>query len=626
MNKYPLWKNLLLLGVLFIAIIYSLPMLYGHSPAIQISSSIPGLDMTFQDVKNVQALLSKQNIKYKDIELQNKNIFVRFDDVDTQIAAKDQLDTLLSDQYISALALETATPKWLRAVGANPMRMGLDLQGGVHLLLQVDIDSVLQKRETAAVKNIGDQLRDKQIRYTGISSLKSGGISVLFRDSETLKQAQNLLVTSFPEYGWNSVSGNNQFQLRGIILPGAWQTMANYVIDQERATLDRRVNALGVSEAIVQRQGKDKISIDLPGIQDATEAKNIIGKVATLEFRLVDIQNDATTATRGLVPPGSELFYDQSGNPVLLKSQVLLSGDSITSAMAGLDAQSGRPCVDIRLGGGGESLFERVTAENVGKPMATVYSEIKSKKMKVDGVDKIIFKSESHVINIATIQSALGTSFQVTGLSSPMEAKNLALLLQAGALLAPITVISEQTVGPSMGKQNIHQGMISLLVGMLIIIIFMLLYYEMFGLVADLGLLINLVLLTAILSILGATLSFPGIAGLILTVGMAVDYNVLIYERIREELRSGMTPHAAIHTGFEKAFVTILDANITSLIVGLLLFALGSNEVKGFAIVLILGLLTSIISSVTYTRMIVNKMVGGKRLEKLLIGIRVKKT
>jgi preprotein translocase subunit SecD len=625
MNKYPLWKNLLLIFVLLIAGLYSLPMLYSHSPAIQISSATPGLDMTPMDLSDVKNLLKQQEIKYEDAELQNKNIFIRFDDVDTQIAAKDKLDKSLGDNYISAISLETATPKWLMALGALPMRLGLDLQGGVHLLLQVDVDSVLQKREKAAVKNIGDQLRDKQIRYAGISPLKSGGIGVRFRDTDTLKQAQNLLGNSFPEYAWVTTTENGQLQLTGTILPGAWQTIANYVIDQARATLDRRVNELGVSEAIVQRQGKDRISVDLPGIQDSTEAKNILGKTATLEFRLVDTQNDATSAQKGVVPAGSELFYDSAGHPVLLKSQILLTGDSITSASAGIDSQSGSPSVNIRLGGGGESLFERVTAENVGKPMSTVYTEIKSKKMTVDGQDKIIFKEESRVINIATIQSALGSSFQVTGLSSPIEARNLALLLRAGALPAPVTVISEETVGPSMGKQNIHQGMVSLMIGMLIIIGFMLLYYRMFGLIANLGLLINLVLLTAILSIIGATLSFPGIAGLILTVGMAVDYNVLIYERIREELRNGMTPQAAIHTGYEKAFVTILDANVTSLIVGLLLFALGSNEVKGFAIVLILGLLTSILSSVTYTRMITNKIYGGKRLDHLSIGIKIKK-
>lgn len=623
MNKYPLWKNLLLLGLFLIALIYSLPMLYGRVPAIQISSATPGMSMTSTDVGLIQSILKEQQMPFSDVSLQSKNVFVRFHDVDAQIAANEKLAQALGEKYISALTLETKTPKWLLSIGAFPMRLGLDLQGGVHMLLQVNVDSVLQKRAKEAVRNIGDQLRQKRIRYTGLTKLKTGAISLRFKDKTTLQQARNVVEDLFPEYAWKPAK-TGQIQLIGTILPAAWQKTANYVVDQARSNLERRVNGLGVSEAIVQRQGKDRIAIDLPGIQDPTEAKNILGKTATLEFHLTDTEHDISAAINGVIPLGSELFHDQQGNPILLKSQIILSGSSITSATAGIDTESGRPNVSIRLGGGGESLFERMTAENIGKPIATVYTEIKAKKIKVGDKEKFIYKKESHVISVATIQSALGSTFQVTGLDNPIVARNLALLLRAGALVAPIAVISEETVGPSMGKQNIRYGILSLMVGMGIVILFMLLYYEVFGLIANLGLLVNLVLLTALLSIIGATMSFPGIAGLILTVGMAVDYNVLIYERIREEMRNGMTPQAAIHTGFDRAFVTILDANITSLIVGLILFALGSTVVKEFAIVLILGLLTSILSSVTYTRMIVNWMYGGKKNARLLIGIKIK--
>jgi len=388
------------------------------------------------------------------------------------------------------------------------------------------------------------------------------------------------------------------------------------------STLRRRVNELGVSEAIVQQQGRDRISVDLPGIQDAVQAKDILGKTATLEFHLVDNEHDVSEALDGLVPAGSEL-HNFEGRPILLKSQILLTGDSITNATASFD-QSGRPSVGIRLGGGGESIFEKATAENIGRAMSVVYVEIKSVKTNIDGKDKIIYKKESRVINIATIQSALGKSFQITGLSNPIEARNLALLLRAGSLPAAVTIVEERTIGPSMGKRNINLGKLSIEVGMLFIIIFMAIYYRLFGIMADVGLIINLVFLIAILSLLGATLTFPGIAGIVLTVGMAIDYNVLIYERIREELRNGITHQAAIHTGYDKAFVTIVDANVTTLIVGLILFALGTGPVKGFAITLVIGLFTSVISSVTYTRALVNLVYGSRKVKHLSIGIKTK--
>lgn len=622
MNKYPLWKNLLLLLFLVISIIYAAPNIFGDIPAVQISSTTPGLSLDNSVLKTIKTSLETAKISYKSAIVKDQNILVRFQDTDTQLQAKEVLKQTLGNQYIVALNLESATPGWLLKLGAYPMKLGLDLRGGVHFLMQVDIDSVAKRREKGNVRNVGEELRHKKIRYTGIMAQRQGGIKIRFSSKETLSQGKSLLLSRFPEFSWTEVPQLNKYELLGQLSPAALQKINQYTIEQTMSTLRRRVNELGVSEAVVQQQGRDRISVDLPGIQDAAQAKDILGKTATLEFHLVDMENDVAEAVQGIVPPGSEL-YDFDGRPILLQSRILLTGDSITNATATFD-QGGRPSVSIRLGGGGESLFEKATSENIGKSMSVVYVEIKSDKIKVNGKDKIIYKKISRVINVATIQSALGKSFQITGLSNPIEARNLALLLRAGSLPAAVTIIEERTVGPSMGQRNIHLGMLSIEVGMLLIIIFMTLYYRLFGIIANVGLLVNLVFLIALLSLLGATLTFPGIAGIVLTVGMAVDYNVLIYERIREELRHGITPQAAIHMGYDKAFITIIDANVTTLIVGLILFALGTGPVKGFAITLVIGLFTSIISSVTYTRACVNLFYGGHKVKNLSIGIQVR--
>jgi len=623
MNKYPLWKNILLIVVFIVAVIYALPNLFGTNPAIQISSAIPGASLTQNTLQTVESALKSNHLEYKSANLEKKNIYVRFMDTDTQLKAKSILKNTLGDQYIIALNLEAATPNWLMAIGAQPMKLGLDLQGGVHFLLQLDIDSVIQLREKGDVRNISVELREKRIRYTGIAPLRNGGITIRFASANDLENARVLLQNRFATFLWKPEVTPGSYQLIGKLVPASLQKIKQYAVDQAMTTLRRRVNELGVSEAVVQQEGQDRISVDLPGIQDATQAKNILGKTATLEFHLVDTVNDASDAVGGLVPAGDELFNYQ-GSPILLKNRIVLSGDSITSASAGFDETS-RPSVNIRLGGGGEALFTKITGENVGKPLAVVYVETKShQKTLPNGKKTIIYKKERRIINVANIESALPSSFQITGLSSPEEAKNLSLLLRAGTLIAPLTIIQEETVGPSMGRENIRLGKISLAVGLLFIVLFMLFYYHMFGLTADLGLLVNLVFLVAILSVIGATLTFPGIAGIVLTLGMAVDYNVLIYERIREEVRNGVTPQPAIHIGYDKAFITIIDANITTLIVALILFALGSGAVKGFAITLTIGLFTSIISSVTYTRALVNGIYGGRRVKHLAIGIKVK--
>ena len=618
MNKFPIWKNITLVVIFVIAIIYALPNVFGQNPAIQISSSTPGLALTNSDVDKVRSLLTTSTVPYNSIEIANKNILVRFSDADTQLHAKALLSAL-GNNYIIALNLESATPAWLLAIGANPMKLGLDLQGGVNFLLQVDVDSVVQTREKGYVRDIGEALRLAKARYTNISTLHDGGISVQFNSSTDMDQGSNILGQQFADFTWVTNSHGGVYQMTGTMSAAALQKIKQYTIEQAMMTLRRRVNELGVSEAVVQQEGQDRVSVDLPGVQDAAQAKDILGKTATLEFHMVDMDHDAANAVGGIVPAGDTLYMSE-GRPVLLKNRIVLSGDSITNAASTYDSSTGQPIVSIRLGGGGESLFEEITSENIGKSMATVYTETKSTQTTIKGENKITYKKESRVINIATIQSALGTNFQISGLSSPAEAKNLALLLKAGSLPANMAIIQERTVGPSMGKRNIHLGMLSIEVGFIFIVIFMIFYYELFGLSADIGLFVNLVFLIALLSLLGGTLTFPGIAGIVLTVGMAVDYNVLIYERIREELRNGMSPHAAIQAGYDRAFTTILDANLVSLIVALILFALGSGPVKGFAITLTVGLFTSIISSVTYTRMFINWMYGGRHVKRLRIG------
>lgn len=628
MNKYPLIKNIILIVVLLIAALYAVPNIFPEHPAIQISSITAGQPLSPADIQTVQSILDSNHVVYKSLGVENKNLVIQFVDPDTQLQAKAFLKDQLSDQYIVALNLESSTPKWLMALGAYPLKLGLDLRGGVNFLLQVDMDSVFERHQKGDIKNISEILREQRIRYLGLTPLKMGSINISFRDRLELKKAYAVLQEHFPNFAWKIIptekAGNALEQLNGQLLPAAIQEVRQYAIKQTQSTLSRRVNELGVAEAIVQQEGIDRISVDLPGIQDAARAKDIIGKIANLEFHLVDTKNDAADAAANIAPAGDELqIYNKT--PVLLFSRIVLSGDSITTATASFD-QSGRPSVNIRLGGGGESYFSRITGENIGQPMAVVYIETKPTPVtQADGSVKIEYKQEKRVINIATIQSALGMNFEITGLSSPEESRNLALLLRAGTLPAPSTIIQERTVGPSMGRENIRLGMWSLIVGMLIIVVFMMIYYELFGLIANIGLIINLIFLLAILSALGAVLTFPGIAGLVLTIGMAVDYNVLIYERIREELRQGISPQAAIHTGYDKAFTTIIDANLVSLIVALILFALGSGPVKGFAIIMTIGLFTSIISSVTYTRALVNWIYGGRRVNRLLIGIKPKR-
>ncbi len=620
MNRFPAWKYWLLIVILIIGVIYALPNVYGEDPSVQVSSPTPGASLNMTDVNTVMQALQQDHIPYKSIALDDKSVLVRFKGVNAQQKAQETLKADFRNRYLVAIALTPAAPKWFSWIGAEPMRYGLDLRGGVHFLLQVDVNSVLKRHIQSDVRNIADTLRSKGARYTNINLAKNNVISVSFANSHQLDAARSVLSDRFPNYTWQATAGKTA--LSGVMTPQAAQQVSEYTVKQTIETLKRRVNELGVSEATVQQQGADQVAVDLPGVQDATQAKSLLGKTATLEFHLEDTTHDPMAAAQGVAPPGTTL-YSYMGRPVLLKNQIVLTGDAITSATANFD-QNGQPAVTIRMAGEGESNFYHITGENVGKPLAVVYIEVKSHPVKVNGKTKIVYQKVKRVINIATINSALSSPFQITGLPSAAEANQLAMLLRAGALIAPVTIIAEENVGPSMGQQNIHLGMVSIGVGLALVVIFMALYYYLFGVIADMALFLNLVFIVAVMSLIGAVLSFPGIAAMVLTLGMAVDANVLIFERIREELRNGVAVQTAIHAGYGKAFATILDANVTSLIAAIVLFMLGTGPIKGFAITLTIGLATSMFTAITYTRGVVNLIYGGRKVRRLSIGIKVK--
>ncbi|MBV9575333.1 MAG: protein translocase subunit SecD [Gammaproteobacteria bacterium] len=618
-NRYPLWKYLLIVVIVIAAFIYASPNLYPEDPAVQIRSTSTTLldDQTLAAVTNA---LQKANIPYKSVSFQNQSFLYRFASTDEQFKAKDIIQQTLGENYLVALNLADTTPAWLKTLGAMPMKLGLDLRGGVHLLLQVDVSSVMQQRIEGDLRGIGQALRDQRIRYSAVNRRTDNQVLVQFRTQDALDDAYRFVNSRYNEFSWEKRIADHGFVLQGTLLPQAIFNGKQETLEQAMNTLRNRVNELGVSEAIVQQQGDSRVSIDLPGIQDTAEAKNILQKTATLEFRMVDTEHDANQAVREGAAPAETRLYTYSTQPILLKNQIILRGSAIVSATSGF-GEDGRANVSVRLGGVGDSLFTKTTAENIGKPMAVVFVEVKSVPKIENGQRVIHYQTDRRIISVATIQSALGNNFQITGLANQNEARTLALLLRAGALPAPVTVIEERQVGPSLGKQNIHMGALSVEVGMALVILFMALYYRVMGLIADLALAMNLVLIVAILSLLGATLTLPGIAGIVLTVGMAVDANVLIFERIREEIRRGMGIQASIHAGYERAFVTILDANITTLIVMLILFSLGSGVVKGLAITVTVGLITSMFTAITGTRALVNLLYGGRSLKRISIGI-----
>lgn len=620
MNRYPLWKYVLLVALVILGFFYAAPNMFGEDPAIQISQKgVSTIDPALAD--RSQQALNSQNIPYRDVQNQTNAILIRFPNTDAQLKALDTLKATLGEDYTVALNLAPRTPKWMTALGAHPMKLGLDLRGGVNFLLAVDLNSVLKARLDGDLQNTMAGLRENNIRYAG-ASVRDGQLNFIFRDSQTRNAGLDWLRSRFPDYIYKTSDQNGQFALTAQLSPVARTNLLNYAVDQNMNILSKKVNELGISEAVVQRQGEGQISIDLPGVADTAQAKDIVGKVDTLRFQLVDMDNDVQAALAGNVPLGSRL-YNYEGRPYLLKNQVILTGNAITYATAVL-GEDGRPAVSIRLGGGGgETTFTRMTAENINKLLAVVYVETVPQTQMVNGKPVTTHKQKENVISIATIRSALPNSFQIQGLSDMHYAQDLALSLRSGALTAPVDIIQERTIGPTLGAANIHKGILSVLVGSAAVVIFMILYYQLFGLVANIALLLNIVFIIAILSILGGTLTLPGIAGIVLTVGIGVDANVLIFERIREELRNGLGIQASIHTGYEKAFATIIDANVTTLIVTMILFALGSGAVKSFAVTLTIGILTSLITAIFVTRSIINLIYGGRPVKKISIGIKM---
>jgi preprotein translocase subunit SecD len=619
MNQYPAWKYVLIVVVLLVGMLYAMPNLYPSDPALQISSR-QGEPVTEPLRERVKAKLDALGLEYKRIELGEEMLLVRFNDTDNQLRAVDPVQLDLGDDYVVAVNLAPSTPAWLRSLNAQPMYLGLDLRGGVHFLMEVNMDEAVNKALSRYEAEFRSFLRGEKIRYLGVSS-EGREVLIKFRELETRNQALELIREEYrTELQYATDQQGETPLIRVTLSEKAQRDIQDFALKQNITTLRKRVNELGVAEPVIQQQGKDRIVVQLPGVQDTARAKDILGATATLEFRMVDESNDAySAASSGRIPAGSRLYRERNGNPVLLKRQVMLTGDYITNAQSGLD-ENARPSVSITLDAKGARRFSKVTAENVKRLMGVVFIETKNVTTLVDGepVRKTVKTEE--VINIARIQSQLSKRFQITGLDTTREAHNLALLLRAGALAAPMQIIEERTVGPSMGQENIDQGFKSVVIGFVLVLVFMAVYYRVFGLVANLALAFNLVLVIAALSLLQATLTMPGIAGIVLTVGMAVDANVLIYERIREELRNGVTPQTAIYSGYEKAFSTIADANVTTLIAAIVLFAFGTGPIKGFAVTLSLGIVSSMFTAIVGTRAVINLIYGGnRRVQKLAI-------
>lgn len=622
MNRYPAWRYILILVLLVLGVLYALPNWYGDDPAIQISqkaSSIPVKNITSQ----VETALTQAKISYLSVSHTGRNTLVRLSQVDDQARAQDIIQVTLGKDYSVALNLAPKTPRWLQAIGAKPMKLGLDLRGGIHFLYQVDTQGMVKERVKSDMHALAAQLRDQNIRYSSISQTHDKGFQVTLRSAGDHNNVLSMVEKNFQNYQAQTQQSDGKFTIKLTMRPLAITNLVHYAVSQNITILNRRVNALGVSEPVIAPQGADQISIDLPGVQDSARAKQQIGAVATVRMQMQDTQHDAArAAATGVVPFGSTL-YKFEGRPVLLKNQIVLAGSDITSATTGVD-QNGRPAVNLTVGGAGVALFNKITAANIGKPMATVYVQTVIDKKLVDGKVKMVPRQVIKIINIATIQSALGRNFQIMGLESMQYAKDLALQLQSGAYAAPIVPVAEQVVGPSMGQQNIDLGVKACIIGSLFVFVFMLFYYRLFGLVADMALVLNVIFVVAVQSLMGFTMTLPGIAALVLTVGMAVDANVLINERIREELRLGMSPQAAISAGYDRAFVTIIDANVTTLIVAAILFMFGTGPVQGFAVTLTIGLITSMITAIFFTRAVINLIYGRrKQIKQLSIGIRI---
>ncbi len=619
LNQYPLWKHLLILAIILFAGLYALPNLYPNVPAVQISHESGELSEATLDV--VKNALTGKGIQVQGDELDDNRILLRFKNTEHQLQASDITKDTLDGRHVVALNLAPATPGWLRALGATPMNLGLDLRGGVHFLLQVDMEAAIDKAINNYVSSFRVTLREAKLRRFSVSHNKEE-LKVKFRDVESRIEGLKVLTEEYGnELDFEEQETDGNFFVTATVKETAAKEIQNLAVQQNIQTLRNRVNELGVAEPVIQQQGAARIVVQLPGVQDTAQAKDILGATATLEFRMVDEQNDPFQASEtGRIPVGSVLYTERdSRNPILLKRSVMLTGDSIINATSGFD-ENGLPAVIITLDGKGASRFSKVTAENIKKLMAVVFIDNKTTTVLKDGekVKKTVRTEE--VINVARIQEQLSKRFQIEGLDSTHEALKLSLLLRAGALAAPVEIVEERTIGPSLGKQNIELGKKSILIGFILVMIFMVLYYRVFGIAANLALAANLVLIIGVMSLIpGATLTLPGIAGIVLTVGMAVDANVLIFERIREEIRNGNSPQASIHAGYSKALSTIADANITTLIAAIVLFVFGTGPIKGFAVTLSIGIVSSMFTAIMGTRALINLYYGNKKSPSLAI-------
>jgi preprotein translocase subunit SecD len=617
MNRNPMWKNVLVIAVIFLGGFFAMPNLYDKDAAVQVSAGRYGkVDLTL--MSKVELALKAQSVAYIGAELQGDRLLVRLADSTTQLKAKKILDETIKGDYTIALNLASTTPSWLSGMGAEAMNLGLDLRGGVHFLMDVDMDAAIKKALEGLASEFRGLLRDEKIRYKRIQT-EADQVIIGFRNSEHRDMA---LAKISSEYKDLVVEAQNMGTTPSLVIRLTEVTIRETkttALQQNIITLRNRINELGVAEPTVQQQGDSRIVVQLPGVQDTAQAKKILGGTATLEFRLVDFEHDVQDAVKGRVPATSKIYYHRDGRPYLLQKRVMLTGDHIINSGSTLDSETGTPTVSVTLDGKGARIFSKVTGDNIGNPMAVVLIESKTEMRRVGGKLTKVKRTDAKIISVATIRDQLSKKFQITGLDSGAEASELALLLRAGALAAPIEIVEERTVGPSLGQDNIDKGFQSVMIGFAFVLVFMVIWYRVFGAVANIALTANLILIVALLSLLQATLTLPGIAGIVLTVGMAVDANVLIFERIREELRLGNSPQASIDVGYSKAFSTIADANITTLIAAVVLFGFGTGSIKGFAVTLSLGILTSMFTAIMGTRAVVKSIYCGKHRPKLSI-------
>ncbi len=620
-NHYAPWKYILLCLVVVLGLLYATPNLYGEDPAVQISHRVNLIDE--EELAHMRDLLANEGVNYRSIEMGTGHLLIRFDSEDQQLRAATQIRELLGNidkRYGVALNLAPATPDWLSDLNALPMYLGLDLRGGVHFLMEVDMDAAVEKSLERLAGEIRIFMRGEKIRYKAVQA-SAQNVSIRFGSAVERDTARLKLEEEYRDFLFEDSNDDRSWFVKLSLSQTAMLAEKKSAIEQNISTLRNRVNELGVAEPVIQRQGNDRVVVQLPGVQDTVRAKEILGATATLEFRLVygSFNDWNAAAASGNTPIGAKLYKRSDASPVLLKRSIIVTGDQIVGAASGIDSRSGTPNVTITMNAKGADRMSKITRDNIGKPMAVVFIEDKFEFREVDGQKRRIRTTETQVINVATIRDQLSKRFEITGLDSTREARDLALLLRAGALRAPMVIVEERTVGPSLGQDNIDRGFVSVVIGFIAVLIFMAIYYRVFGLIANLALTLNLVLLVAVLSLLQATLTLPGIAGIVLTVGMAVDANVLIFERIREEIRLGNSPQASIYAGYEKAFGTIMDANLTTLIVAIILFAFGTGPIKGFAVTLSIGIVTSMFTAIFGTRAIVNLIYGRRAISKLAI-------